>query len=98
VLLLKNCAFGLHPSSGVSKIEELKIYTKYHNKHFQKFAQGSITHSYSLIVTWVFPWLLVFQGVCGCACAFGLYAILVFPRFSLAVKCAVAVSLIAIGF
>jgi hypothetical protein len=23
----------------------------------------------SLISTWVFPWLLMFQGVCGCACA-----------------------------
>jgi len=31
-----NCAFGLYPSSGVSKIEELKIYTKYHNTHVHK--------------------------------------------------------------
>jgi len=26
-----NRAFGLYPLSGVSKIEELKIYIKYHN-------------------------------------------------------------------
>jgi hypothetical protein len=31
-----NCTFGLYPSSGVTKIEELKIYTKYHNTHVHK--------------------------------------------------------------
>jgi hypothetical protein len=50
-----------------------------------------------VIATCVFPWLLVFHGVCGCACVFGLYAILVFPKFSIAVKCAVAGSFIATG-
>jgi hypothetical protein len=51
----------------------------------------------SLISTWVFPWLLVFLGVCGCACALVFYAILVFPRFLIFVKCAVAGTLITAG-
>jgi hypothetical protein len=43
-----------------------------------------------------FFWLLVFRGVCGCVCVcLGLYAILVFPRFLCAVKCAVVGALIA---
>jgi hypothetical protein len=49
----------------------------------------------SLIATWVFSLassVSVFQCVC-----LGLYAILVFPRFLRAVKCAVAGSLIATG-
>jgi hypothetical protein len=50
----------------------------------------------SLIATWVlFPWLLVFQGVCGCACALVCMQFLCFPGFLTAVTCAVAGSLIA---
>jgi hypothetical protein len=49
----------------------------------------------SLITTWVFFWFLVFRGVCWVCLCLGLYAILVFPRFLCAVKCAVAGSLIA---
>jgi hypothetical protein len=32
--------------------------------------------------TWVFPWLLVFQGVCGCACALVCMRYLCFPGFN----------------
>jgi hypothetical protein len=43
-----NCAFGLYPSSGVSrtnKIEKLKIQTKDHDTHVHKqTTQGSITN------------------------------------------------------
>jgi hypothetical protein len=49
----------------------------------------------SLIATWVFS---LASSVPGCVWVFmclGLYAILVFPRFLRAVKCAVAESLIA---
>jgi hypothetical protein len=49
----------------------------------------------SLIGTWVFPWLLVIQGVCGCACALVCMQYLCFLGFLWAVKCAVAGSLIA---
>jgi hypothetical protein len=50
----------------------------------------------SLIATWVFfPWLLVFQGVCGCACALVCMQYLCFLGFLRDVKCAVAESLIA---
>jgi hypothetical protein len=34
-----------------------------------------------LIATWVFPWLLVFQGVCGCACALFCMQYLCFLEF-----------------
>jgi hypothetical protein len=51
----------------------------------------------SLIATWVFPWLLVFLGCVWVCVCLGLYAVLVFPRFLYAVKCAVAGSLIATG-
>jgi hypothetical protein len=38
--------------------------------------------SVSLIAIWVFfPWLLVFQGVCGCACALVCMRYLCFPGF-----------------
>jgi hypothetical protein len=36
----------------------------------------------SLIATWVFPWLLVFQGVCGRACALVCMRYLCFPGFN----------------
>jgi hypothetical protein len=40
-----NCTFGLYPSSGVSKIEELKIYIPNIRIHTStKFTQGSITN------------------------------------------------------
>jgi hypothetical protein len=52
----------------------------------------------SLIATWVFfPWLLVFQGCVWVCVCLDFYAILVFPRFLRAVKCAVAGSPIANG-
>jgi hypothetical protein len=35
----------------------------------------------SLIATWVFPWLLEYQGVCGCACALVCIRYLCFPGF-----------------
>jgi hypothetical protein len=50
----------------------------------------------SLIATWVFPCLLVFQGVCGCACALVCMQFLCFLGL-IAVKFAVAGSLIATG-
>jgi cell division protein FtsW (lipid II flippase) len=50
-----------------------------------------------LIATWVFS---LASSVSGCVWVYvclGLYAILVFPRLLIAVKCAVAGSLIATG-
>jgi hypothetical protein len=49
----------------------------------------------SLISHLGFLWLLVFRGVCGCACALVCMHFLCFLGFLCAVKCAVAGSLIA---
>jgi hypothetical protein len=50
----------------------------------------------SLIDTWVFPWLLVLQGVYGCACALVCMRYLC-SQVLIAVKCAVAGSFFATG-
>jgi hypothetical protein len=95
-----NCAFGLYPSSGVSKIVFVChcVFVCIYIGILAPPCMLWSVRAVSLIATWVFPWLLVFQGVCRRVCVcLGLYAILVFPRFLIAVKCAVAGSLIASG-
>jgi hypothetical protein len=58
-------------------------YTQTHNStQTQSLACFGLWVAVSLIATWVFPRLLVFQGVCGCACALVCMRYLCFPGFN----------------
>jgi hypothetical protein len=61
------------------------------------FACCGLWVAVSLISHLGFFWLLMFRGVCGCACALVCMQFLCFLGFLSGVKCAVAGSLIATG-